>query len=367
MKTPNKKIIYWALLPLCAAMITACGKISNVVVSPSNPLPIESTAINVTADCSTGCGNFDLDIYGKDVTLESSSCLTDTKRAFKFIPTKSGIEKSNFTFPLICTGASDDDSFSIDILYSKTSSITPNPVNAMLGESVTLTASVFSKASIYYNATVQFYAKSSNIKYGKCSLTEQAQSYDCSITIPVTRELAAESRIYTSIAGLANSYTQVNITAPGPSKTSKIIFVSASTFSGNLGGLSGADAKCNADANKPAGSGSYKALLGGNNATTTGITYTRTDGTTTIAVATGGDLVGYNALESAISISAIYSVWTGGAGNNCSNWSSALSTDFGDYGNPRIVNDGMWWYYSGGSGSIPVACNGSNPLYCVQQ
>ncbi|MBM9576355.1 DUF1554 domain-containing protein [Leptospira sp. 201903070] len=41
------------------------------------------------------------------------------------------------------------------------------------------------------------------------------------------------------------------------------VFVTAATFNGNLGGINGADAKCAADANKPA-SGTYKAFITGN-------------------------------------------------------------------------------------------------------
>ena len=42
----------------------------------------------------------------------------------------------------------------------------------------------------------------------------------------------------------------------------KRIYVTSTAYTGNLGGIAGADAKCNAaDANKPAGAGTFKALL----------------------------------------------------------------------------------------------------------
>ena len=41
-----------------------------------------------------------------------------------------------------------------------------------------------------------------------------------------------------------------------------VIFTGAVTHSGNFGGTSGADSFCNSDAAKPAGGGTYKALLG---------------------------------------------------------------------------------------------------------
>lgn len=42
---------------------------------------------------------------------------------------------------------------------------------------------------------------------------------------------------------------------------SKVIFITAISFSGNLGGIAGADALCMADANKPAGGATYKAMI----------------------------------------------------------------------------------------------------------
>lgn len=41
----------------------------------------------------------------------------------------------------------------------------------------------------------------------------------------------------------------------------KVIFITAASFNGNLGGVAGADALCMADANKPAGSATYKAMI----------------------------------------------------------------------------------------------------------
>ena len=54
------------------------------------------------------------------------------------------------------------------------------------------------------------------------------------------------------------SYATLNPGALAP----KVIFVSTSTYQGNLGGISGADAKCNGDAKAVAGK-TYKALLSG--------------------------------------------------------------------------------------------------------
>ncbi|PJZ53886.1 DUF1554 domain-containing protein [Leptospira adleri] len=52
-------------------------------------------------------------------------------------------------------------------------------------------------------------------------------------------------------------------TTPSTSDSKLRVFVTAATYSGNLGGINGADTKCGADANKPS-TGTYKALLTGN-------------------------------------------------------------------------------------------------------
>ena len=44
-------------------------------------------------------------------------------------------------------------------------------------------------------------------------------------------------------------------------RVGKTLFVTAAGYNGNLGGVSGADAKCMADANKPSDGKTYKAML----------------------------------------------------------------------------------------------------------
>lgn len=147
--------------------------------------------------------------------------------------------------------------------------------------------------------------------------------------------------------------------------SNNIIFVTSQYLNGNLGGYSGADAKCNAvdEANKPSGSAAgagktYKALLNGNNATTSGVTYYSTDGVTPIATATGGNLVGAASLVNSIKISG-GAVWTG-ATSNCNNWTNNTSDFNGSVGSSGAANSN-WWSIS------TRACNITFKLYCVAQ
>ncbi len=77
------------------------------------------------------------------------------------------------------------------------------------------------------------------------------QVYDPSETVSLT---LSGNPAYT--VGTNNS-AELTITAPD-----KRIFVTASTYNGNLGGVAGADAKCNADSARPDRGISYKAMLG---------------------------------------------------------------------------------------------------------
>ncbi len=150
----------------------------------------------------------------------------------------------------------------------------------------------------------------------------------------------------------------ISITAPP-----KIIFLTNGTFNGNLGGVSGANTKCNSDSAKPssgfAAGYTYVALLNGNNATVSGLSYFRTNGSTLIATANSGNLVGRNAITNSVSTT-LNGVWTGGVGNTCSGWTTNSGGVQGDEGESDVATSG--WYYIG-----TVPCNGSHALYCVSQ
>lgn len=145
--------------------------------------------------------------------------------------------------------------------------------------------------------------------------------------------------------------------------SNNVIFVTASSSTGNLGGFAGANTKCNSATNKPKdgapGTGkTYKALLNSNNATVSGTAYYRTDGLTLIATATGGNLVGANSLTNAISTTSVVA-WTG-ASYNCSNWTSVDRTVAGSTGKSN-VSTSEWWTPNS------TLCNNSSRLYCVAQ
>ncbi len=156
-----------------------------------------------------------------------------------------------------------------------------------------------------------------------------------------------------------------------------VIFVSATGSNGNLGGVSGADGICAADANKPA-SGTFKALVGapGVRQGTIGsqidwvlkpsTQYVRKDGTLIATTDTDGLIQG--ALTNSISAIAVAGgIMTGLSDNgtpqqHCQSWTSGLVGDGVSLG-VAISPDQTAWVNNSAS-----TCNTTTrKIYCVQQ
>jgi hypothetical protein len=165
-------------------------------------------------------------------------------------------------------------------------------------------------------------------------------------------------------------------TCPAP----KTVFITNATYSSNLGGYAGADAKCAAAASAASLTGTFLAWISDGSVTPASrfaqstIPYALVDGTIVANNWTG--LIS-GTLRHAISltetgvappapqISGVCDVWTGTGSNgtsqygSCSSWGSSSSS--GSAGNAMLAN-GAW--SSQCSGAI---CGASAGLYCFQQ
>jgi hypothetical protein len=157
----------------------------------------------------------------------------------------------------------------------------------------------------------------------------------------------------------------------------KLAFVTAATFDGNLGGVSGANTKCDTAATNASLSGTWKAILADdsndifNNIGSSAVQIYDLSGN--FLAASFADLasyttVGTNAVavdETGTAVASGAKVWTGATGSGaasgsaCSNWSSANGAVYGIYGETR-TDYGEWLNYSSN------ACSSTNHLYCVQ-
>jgi uncharacterized protein DUF1554/chitobiase/beta-hexosaminidase-like protein len=174
------------------------------------------------------------------------------------------------------------------------------------------------------------------------------------------------------------------LTYATPAPPGDYIYVTASTYDGNLGGTTGADAKCMSDANYP-GSGTYKALLGtgttltrissagdGASASETdwvlqpSTTYTRLD-STVIGTTTPASLFTFN-LSNAFTATGGVTSWSGLApgweaysGADCVGWTTNSVSDIGGSGSSDALG-------STAIASNPsAACNNLYSLVCVSQ
>ncbi len=148
------------------------------------------------------------------------------------------------------------------------------------------------------------------------------------------------------------------------------IFVTATSYNGNLGGAAGADAKCASDANKPA-TGNYFALIADNTRIPSTLTdwvlspstaYTRANGVTPIGTTNGAAIFTFP-LSSSIG-TAPASVWVGindtdwSNFDNCDNWSDAMAIA-GRYGAADSTT-------ATAIHADTSACTEMRRLYCVE-
>ncbi|MBL0266629.1 MAG: IPT/TIG domain-containing protein [Leptospiraceae bacterium] len=236
------------------------------------------------------------------------------------------------------------------------------PTSGPINSTVTITGTNFSSS-----------ATSNVVKFnGTVATVTAATSTQLTVTVPTG---TTTGKISIEVSGqLVTSTTDFTI-ACNPCR----IFITATTSNGNLGGVTGAQAKCDADANKPT-TGTFKVYLKASNGTSSGnivkdVKYTRVDGTVIVNTAfAGGYLVDPN-LPSSTNVTNTISTtsstaWIGysgtSTGGNCVNWtsSSALAIDGGFYISPNVgtnanqIGDGA---VSGGN------CTSLRSLICIEQ
>ena len=153
----------------------------------------------------------------------------------------------------------------------------------------------------------------------------------------------------------------------------RVVFVTSASFTGDLGGIVGADAKCQlAAAAVPGLNGkTFKAWL--SDASSEPATSFTTDGS--FVTATGALLAeSFTQFRGSVLLSKLTtetgaptssSVWTGTdttgwrMGDRCNNWTSAAASDRGVYGDSTL-NAWYWSYWDAATCDVPAA------LYCVE-
>lgn len=313
-------------------------------VNPSSGSPDGGTFVEIMG---TGFSTATTVQFGSTVLTSNDFTInSDTSITLTSPPGSAGVVDITVTNPGGTSAITSNDQFTY-ISPPSIDGVSPNSGYTNVNTLVTISGSNFTGATqVYFGTTAaNSFSVDDDSSISATSPFGSAGVVDITVVTPGG----------TSTISSADQFTYV---APPA-----IIFVSNTTFTGNLGGFSGADTKCNASGSGKPTSGfardyTYKALLSGNNATTNGVSYYRTDGTTFIATATGGNLVGSNSLINAIQSSS-QGVWTG-ASTNCSNWATNSSGSTGTQGNSSSASSPYW-------NNGPATCNTQKKLYCVSQ
>lgn len=160
-----------------------------------------------------------------------------------------------------------------------------------------------------------------------------------------------------------------------PTITENIVFVTSETFTGNLGGVSGADDKCQAAAVSANLPGTYKAWIADSSNSPSStfakstVAYKLVDGTT--IADNWSDLIDA-ALDNSIDLdefgnAAASKTWTGVsdvggiAGARCNDWVDETSGTYGRFGTTSQTS-GNWT-----DNGFSDTCDNSYPLYCFGQ
>lgn len=159
------------------------------------------------------------------------------------------------------------------------------------------------------------------------------------------------------------------------------IFITSTVYNGNLGGISGADVKCQAAASSVGLSKTYKAILSSDSERARerlnligAVHAFDTEGEKETIVSLAQDLWSSSLLRAVARDEegnyAASMVWTGtdsDGGNigstieNCGNWTDGSAGDNGAVGDSQRVN-GLWL-----EEPAPDACDELRPIYCISQ
>ncbi|RHX78102.1 DUF1554 domain-containing protein [Leptospira yasudae] len=198
----------------------------------------------------------------------------------------------------------------------------------------------------------------------------------------------------TILAAIALVVAQTAANPSSSSGDSKLrVFVTASSYDGNLGGINGADAKCASDANKPS-TGTYKAFITGDSGANgrryacindgavcpgnpgTGAKnwilqvnkdYYRIDQTTKVFTTDANGLI--TSITNVVQTTAA-AFWSGFEANSTTNWSAANTCV--NWTDNQFTNNGNTGQANSGTPSVMKAdaipqCSGTKKLLCVEQ
>lgn len=350
------------------------------------------------------------------VTAASGSCtLTFTPATWanaqnvRVIGQDDSLDDGNVGYTLTLTASSADPNYSAAVTATAnltntdddTAGFTATPTTGLMTRQDGLTMTIQVKLAAQPTANVTFTLISNDTNKGQIttpaggSFTFTNANWNTNQNLIVTGQAATTGAYKIALSGgvtssdgafaaLANFYgTGLDVT--NFTTATKRIFVTNSTYNGNLGGVAGADTKCNADANKPVGGSTYKAIIidgtnrracnstsfctttAGNNinwAMTANTPYVRPDGTTIKTTNGGGifvfPLTNAIAATSGEVLTGIWDNWTISNMRECNLWTDGTSGSIVNF-SVRNATDDQAIY------ATNDFCNVVRALYCAEQ
>ncbi|HNN80300.1 MAG TPA: DUF1554 domain-containing protein [Leptospiraceae bacterium] len=199
--------------------------------------------------------------------------------------------------------------------------------------------------------------------------------------------LSVGSNTITIVVSSGSSTTTYTINVIRLNSSVYRIFITVATYNGNLGGVTGADAKCNADVNRPNDGSTYRALVVDNSSLARracsnpdctnsaenlnwtfkpNTAYVRATDSAAILTTNAGGIFTFGTLTNSFGTGATVSYWTGlrnnwqSSSNDCSDWTNSTGGIDGRTGDSTATN-------SNAIRNNTPACNTFWYLVCVEQ
>ncbi|WP_440617883.1 DUF1554 domain-containing protein [Cysteiniphilum sp. 6C5] len=215
-----------------------------------------------------------------------------------------------------------------------------------------------------------------------CQSTLNAdQSCEIIISADYNLDDPLSAKITVSADNMSETTTELPVSIT--KATTRFIFTTAQNYSGNLGGIEGANSKCQLEANALGLSGEYKALLPANERSIKdNIGYDQKAYYLNVnhEVIASPDTLFSGNLEHAIAKDTETYVWSGfalyddvfGLSSNCNNWTNDGTSNnpqyFANVANPLAIDNSWAAAFDHDKQTLQMAsCNTPNKLYCAQK